>query len=312
MRSPDKKELNKILANYGFHLPKTKLFRTSGNIAYVVKSGKKKYFLRLCPAGARSRSKKEIAAEIELLKYLHRKKNPVILPIAGKNGKEIISWEGRHGYLREFLKNKEKLNPNFLEVRAVGRLLGRMHFAVKNYKTKNPRLHRFDLPATKKSFAKNKNKILKAGFGEFAARFEKEICALRFPKNLPKGMLHEDFGKRHILWKGGKITAVIDFDRAYFGPLILDLGQAARGWCFDKNWKKWDAKKFRAFISGYESERKLSVLEKKYLIDAIKFGCLERALSFLLNYIFGGGKKYGRLAEDELFNLIPQIKGIDN
>ncbi|MBU2263161.1 hypothetical protein KJ750_00675, partial [Patescibacteria group bacterium] len=74
-------------------------------------------------------------------------------------------------------------------------------------------------------------------------------------------------------------------DRSYYGKLIFDLGQACRGWCFVSDWKKWSNKNFRALIKGYEKERKLSSLEKKHLIDAIKFGILERGLAFALRYI---------------------------
>jgi Ser/Thr protein kinase RdoA (MazF antagonist) len=42
---------------------------TSGNISYIIKASDQPYFLRLCPAGPRWRSQKEILAELELLAY---------------------------------------------------------------------------------------------------------------------------------------------------------------------------------------------------------------------------------------------------
>jgi len=68
----------------------------------------------------------------------------------------------------------------------------------------------------------------------FVIKFEKEISNLSFPKELPQGMIHEDLGKRHVLWQNNKISGILDFDRCYYGKLILDLGQAVRGWCFYK------------------------------------------------------------------------------
>ena len=67
---------------------------------------------------------------------------------------------------------------------------------------------------------------------------------------------------------------------------MLDLGQALRGWCFVNDWTKWSDRNFRAFIGGYQSERKLTATEKKYFVDAIKFGILERALAFCSRFVF--------------------------
>ncbi len=57
------------------------------------------------------------------------------------------------------------------------------------------------------------------------------------------------------------------------------MGQAIRGWCFN-DWKKWDKEKFHSVLNGYESQRKLTSLEKEYLLKAIKFGLIERVLAF--------------------------------
>ena len=80
--------------------------------------------------------------------------------------------------------------------------------------------------------------------------------------------------------------AVLDFDRFYFAPLIFDLGQAIRGWCFLGDGQKWSQDNFKALISGYQTKRRLSPIEKKNLVDSIKFAVLERSLSFYSRYIY--------------------------
>lgn len=306
--------IRKILSNYNIKdIQNIKPLKTSGNISYLIKTKTKKYFLRLSPDGPRARTKNDILAEIELLKFLHKKDIPVLLPIVQKNGKEIVSYKKHNGYLREFLIEDARLDTTIQEVKAVGRLLGKMHKILKNYKTKYSRSHNFGLEETEKLFLKNKNKILKSNFrnkDKFVTKFIEEINALKFSNKLPKGAIHEDLGKRHILWSKKNIKTVIDFDRFYFGDLILDLGQALRGWCFDKDWQKWDIKKHNAFLSAYQAERKLTLEEKKYLINAIKFAFLERALSFCLSYIYLQKKRDEVLANDELFNLLPQIDNL--
>ena len=282
------KELLALLKNFGLEkVKKITPFPTSGNIAYKIETSKGKYFLRLCPDGQRWRSKGEIQAEIELLEYLKKRRFPVSEPICAKNGKKIISLGNRHGYLRKFIEGKEKLHPMREEIKKLGKILGTFHTLTENYKTAHKRKHVWDLNQTKKYFKEDRKIILKSNFKDkkkFVHLVEQELSKLHFPQNLPSGTIHEDLGKRHVIWNRGKIVSVIDFDRAYYGKLVLDLGQAARGWCFKNNWKSWSNENLKALLQGYESKRRLTLLEKKYLQDAIKFAILERAISFALRY----------------------------
>ncbi|MBU4224112.1 phosphotransferase, partial [Patescibacteria group bacterium] len=185
-----------------------------------------------------------------------------------------------------------------------GELGGRCHSLTESDKTKIKRTNCLDLKETQKHFKQAKAIILKSSFkdrGKFLEKYEKEILSLDFPNILPAGMIHEDLGKRHVLWNKNKISAIVDFDRAYYGKIVLDLGQACRGWCFTNNWKKWSNDNFRALIGGYQKERKLSLLEKKFLLDAINFAVLERALAFCLHAILSGNKKDWRHANNGLF-----------
>jgi len=281
--------LNELLRKFPLGtIRKIELLATSGNISYIVNTDEKNYLLRLSPLGFRWRSKQEIDAELEIIDYLLAKKFPVVKPIATKSGKQIISWKNHFGYLREFINAKPKLNPTLDEVRQFGELLGTFHNLIDNYKTKYKRKHIWDLKETKKNFEEDKKIILKSNFKqkmEFIEKFEKEIFSLNFPENLPSGTIHEDLGKRHVLWQKDKIVGIIDFDRSYYGKLILDLGEACRGWCFINNWKRWSNGVFQSLINGYQSKRRLTDPEKKYLVNSIKFGILERSLSFCLRFI---------------------------
>ncbi|MBU1102838.1 phosphotransferase [Patescibacteria group bacterium] len=302
--------LRKIFAHFELgKILKTESLATSGNISYLVKTANKTYFLRLCPLGPRWRSQGEISAEIELLHYLKKNNFPVIVPIKSKDNQEVISWKNHYGYLREFTKAKAKLNPSLLEIEKFGETLGWFHSLVENYKTKKRRQHSFDLAETQKYFKQKKNKILKSNFKnkkDFVERYEKEIFTLNFPASLPCGMIHEDLGRRHVLWQGSKIAAVVDFDRSYFGQLILDLGEAIRGWCFVDGWQKWSKENFTALAEGYQRRRKLTDLEKHYLSDAIKFGILERALAFCQRFV-----EVTQDSEDQKFALNSVFRQID-
>lgn len=288
-KSIPQKDLIKILKGYSLgEIQKIEPIKTSGNLSFLVRADSGDYFLRICPEGQRWRSKEEIASELELIDHLNKNNFSAPKLIAKINEDFIIEYEGKFGYLRKYDSSDAILNPNIAEVEEFGRTLGWLHSLLEGYQTKNKRNHFFDLETTKKNFLEDKPIILKSDLPDkenFINNFEKELFSLSFPDNLPKGMIHEDLGKRHILWKDGKISCIIDFDRTYYGKLIIDLGQAIRGWCIIDD-SLWSNENFEALLKGYLEKRKLTDLEKQYLFDAVKFGILERGLSFCLNYVY--------------------------
>jgi len=288
--------------------------KTSGNRSFLIVTDLGQYFLRLCGDLHRYRSKEGIEGELDLLDKLKANNFPVIDYIKTKTGERVVNLGNHNGYLSKYLAGEfVQGDPGEKQLATVGKILGRYHKLVENYKIEKRNNLNFGLDKTKRFFEERKEEILKSNFAQaekFVEVFAKEINNLNFPENLPQGMLHEDLGRRHVIWQDEKITAIIDFDRTYFGPLILDLGQALRGWCFMDNWQNWSQDNARIFLAGYESERKLSDLEKEYLVPAIKFAILERALSFCLKFIYSDKPD----KEDERFawkSLSQQIKQIE-
>ncbi|MFA5188742.1 MAG: phosphotransferase [Patescibacteria group bacterium] len=288
--------------------------QTSGNFSFLVTTDLGQYFLRLCGERNRFRSKEEIEGELDLLDKLKVNNFPVIDYLKTKTGERVVSLENHNGYFRKYLTGDfVQGNPTDKQLTEVGKFLGQYHNIVENYKIEKRKNINLGLEKTRKFFAEHKEEILQSNFKEadkFVEVFNEEIVKLNFPEDLPQGMLHEDLGKRHVIWQGDKIAAIIDFDRSYFGSLILDLGQALRGWCFKDNWQKWSKDNTRILLAGYETERKLSDLEKEYLVPAIKFAILERALSFCLKYIYSDNpdQEDEKFSRDSLFRQIKQIK----
>jgi homoserine kinase type II len=285
-----KQDLDSVLSNFNFrNILSIEPMSTSGNVSYIITTDLGKYFLRLSPdKGPRYRSISEIHSEIELLYYLRQNNFPVLLPIKGKDGRIMISIKNHNGYIRKFIGDNARDNPTPEEVEEFGQALGRFHVLIRNFNTKNKREHIFDFERTKEFFKEDMKYIMNSNFKfkkKFASMINSVLESLNFPEYLPSGMIHEDLGKRHVLWRGNKISSIIDFDRAYYGKIILDFGQACRGWCFKDNWRVWSNENFRHLLRGYSKRRKLTEIEKGYLIDAIKFAIIERAISFSLRYI---------------------------
>ena len=308
-------EIIKLASQYEIgQIKSVELVQTSGNNSFLITTDLGQYFLRLCGDLHRYRSKEEIEGELDLIDKLKDNNFPVIDYLKTKTGERVVSLENHNGYLRKYLDGEfVQGNPTDKQLTAVGKILGRYHKIIENHKIGKRNNINFGLDKTKKFFEEHNEEILKSNFKEadkFVEVFEQEINKLSFPESLPCGMLHEDLGKRHVIWQNNEIKAIIDFDRSYFGYLILDLGQALRGWCFIDNWQKWSKDNAGIFLAGYESERMLSDLEKEFLMPAIKFAILERALSFCLRYIYSDkpDEEDEKFALDSLFQQINKIK----
>ena len=313
-----KSALMNILQEYNLgKVGKIKSVSTSGNITFLITTSSGKYILRLCPEGERWRSQEEILAELELIDYLNKHNFPAPCPIAKENREMVVEYKNKFGYLRKYDNGQAILEPNTKQVTQFGNTLGWFHHLIENYQTKHKRKHFWDLKTTQENFSEVKENILKSNFPQatgFVNKLEKELFNLSFPDKSPQGMIHEDLGRRHALWQDNKISCILDFDRCYYGKLVLDLGQAIRGWCFTNDWHKWSNQNLTALLKGYSQKRKLTDLEKEYLFKAVKFAVLERGLAFCLRYInltqMSSDEQFARrsVSDTDLFDIFKKNK----
>ena len=252
--------------------------KTSGNFSFLISTDKSEYILRLCGSEFRYRTYDEISSEVKLLNYLLENKIPVPKPI-DFNKEFVISVENKNGILYKYILGKNNTNPDSYHCFKIGEILGKIHKLTMNREYSGRK--EWGLKTAKEKFEEIKNEITD---NEILEKFSLILNELTFPDDLPKGILHEDFGKGHVFFIKEEISGIIDWDRSYYGPLILDLGQAIRGWCMD-NWKDVNTEKAYSLIKGYESQRKLNETERTSLLNVVKFAFIERAISYYINYL---------------------------
>lgn len=306
----NKTTLKKILSLYNLgSLENYQKIPSSGNLVYLLQTNSGEFLLRLCGEDLRWRSEKEIEGELELIERLIKYNFPVFPAIPMVNGVKVLRWKNRSGYLRNYIKGDDLKNPTLYQVEQAGQMVGWYHKIVEGYKVK-PKRKTWDSGETKKYFKKHKLDILKSSLKNarlFIKGVEKELDSLTFPQNLPKGMIHEDLAKRHFIWQGNKIVNLIDFDRSYYGPLLLDLGTALRSWCF-VNWNHWSNENLKNFLRGYQKKRPLSKLELKYLYQAVKFSTVEREIAFWIRAGQGKESKIAQKSRRSLFSLLDELE----
>ena len=100
-------------------------------------------------------------------------------------------------------------------------------------------------------------------YPEVYRHFEKSVkrmAEIHWP-DLPVGLVHHDVFPDNSLFQGNQLQALIDFECACTDTLMLDVGMTIYGFCFVED--QLDETLLEAFLTAYESERKLSALEKE-------------------------------------------------
>ena len=69
------------------------------------------------------------------------------------------------------------------------------------------------------------------------------------------GMIHGDLFRDNVLWDGGEISAILDFEQASGGSLVYDLAVCLNDWCWDGAPRIELA---HALITGYQTVRPLT------------------------------------------------------
>lgn len=241
------------------------------NSNYVIQTANGKFILR----AYKFKTKLEILSELELLKFLSSKQFPCPLPIGS-----LFATNQKHICCFKFIAGEALKTVSEKNLKSIARLTARLHTLTKSYQPKYKREGE-GLSVIKKYLKSKKSEILNSKFKnsqEFISFLEAELKRFNFPESLPRGAVHVDIKKENIIRGADKKLHLIDFDNFYEDFLVIDIGSTIMWLCTDNEKLNW--KKVKIFLQEYGSLRKLSSLEKKYLLDAIKFNCLKQAFKY--------------------------------
>jgi homoserine kinase type II len=176
-------------------------------------------------------------------------------PFARHAGKAItlFPWvAGRHLGAREVTRR---------HVGQVGAQLARLHLCGADFPERRPGIYTLEhIAARFRTFAGSGDPKL----AQVVPLIREELERLpreRAPE-LPEGLIHQDLFRDNVLFDddGDAITALIDFEQAAWGRWAYDLAVALLAWCFHDD--EFDAPLVAVMISGYQSVRKLSDVER--------------------------------------------------
>ena len=118
--------------------------------------------------------------------------------------------------------------------------------------------------------------ISKIDNAEFTELYKTELAeSFQNLKRFPIGIIHGDPYLDNVLVSVSdheQLLALVDFEDACVGPVMFDVGSAIAGGCIDDTGLNWTG--IKAFLTGYESVRKLSAIERDAITQFIRIGIM--------------------------------------
>lgn len=245
------------------------LYRRGMHDTYVVKTGVRRYYLKVYYHGLRTL--KEIEAEVLLLHHLKKEQIRVVEPIIGNDGRYILELhavEGiRYGVLYDEIQGEEGVTDGQVTGQ-LGAYIASIHNAFDKIASPVHRWHLDEYSLVDRSMQYLKNYASLYSFDyEFLDRIADEAkskIAAELTKTLPSyGLCHGDLYGGNIRIDHAGNPAMFDFDLCGYGWRAYDISLFVSCFGLGVGREAMEKRERRRedFLNGYAMERSLSQAE---------------------------------------------------
>ncbi len=246
-------QLASALAGYGLPPPDRVLPEPKGsvNTNHHLWSGGRRWFLRL----NEGKTAEDVAFEVKVLQFLAAQGFPAapLVPLA--DGSTQAEVAGRPAMLFAFVAGEELERGDVTPGRCaeVGGVMGRLHALAPNFRAVRPNPYGW-------SRVEGWVRELGASGGDdplvapSVPMMESELALSRALPDAPRGLVHGDLFLDNVLWSGGRIAAVLDWEMSCVDAFAYDLAVVLNAWCYRERFEPALA---RALLAGYRGQRPL-------------------------------------------------------
>lgn len=251
------------------------------NTNYKLETSRKNYILTIFEKRVKT---KDLPFFINLKNHLFNKNFNCPQPIKNKSGKNINLINNKSCVLISYLEGKKILNVNSDHCNQVGKILASFHKDTIDFLKK--RKNSMGYNQWEKIFIKCKKLSIKK-YKDINIKIEKELQFLKdkWPKDLPKGIIHGDVFQDNVFFKDNKFSGLIDFYFSCNDFYAYDIAITINAWCFNRDYN-FEADKFNHLIRGYENLRKLEVIEKNNLSILLRGAAIRILITRLHDQLF--------------------------
>jgi homoserine kinase type II len=204
-------------------------------------------------------------------------------PVRNRHGHALGRIAGRPAAIVTFLEGMWDNRPSVRRCAAVGEALGKLHRAGAGFALS--RANALGIEAWPALFAEARARAGEIQPG-LAGEIEKELAFLagKWPRDLPRGVIHADLFPDNVLFVGDELSGLIDFYFACTDELAYDAAICINAWCFEPD-GSFNIGKGLAFFSAYEGVRKFSAAEIEALPILARGASLRFALTRLVDWL---------------------------
>ena len=213
-----------------------------------------------------------------LLDHLAARGCPVPRTIHDRDGASYSLHDGKALALIEFLPGVSVSEPTAGQAHAVGGALAQIHLAAADFPGRRENSLGLEgwLELAKACGAEGLASI----HPELGHIVERELTLLdrKWPRDLPRSVIHADLFPDNVLMLGDTVTGLIDFYFACHDITAYDLAVTHAAWCFGNDGRQFDPALSQALLTGYEAVRTLLPAER----DALPVLARGAAMRFLM------------------------------
>lgn len=240
------------------------------------------------------------ALEIRLLEHLGARGVPTVRPLpraaSARDGMALSSYSGKAAAVFPWIDGEVLCQKRVTEdvMEQVGRVLARIHVAGAGFE--GAERSRFDashlrgrllgLRARGYGRASLTGGVAGGEVGADVERLAERLAAYVERERArggpePAALVHGDVFRDNVLWRDGRMAAVLDFESASLGSVTFDLCVTMLAWCYGDALEGGLA---RALARGYTRERPLSAADRERLFDDAVFAALRFSITRITDY----------------------------
>ena len=236
---------------------------------------------------------------LHLMKHLAQQGIPVPEPQAvvtaqagqtEKPGEILLRLKDKPAAVVNRLRGRSELAPTPAHCAAVGETLARMHLAGRDFGRSQPNLRGLawwndTVPVVLPHLDEAQSRLI---LSELA--YQNHVAASSGWQALPRGPIHADLFRDNVMFDSDSgsgtpvLTGFFDFYFAGCDTFLFDIGVSLNDWCVDLDTGAHDAARADAFLTAYQSVRRLTAPERALLPAMLRAGALRFWVSRLWDF----------------------------
>ncbi len=260
----------------------------SVNTNYHLWAGGRRWFLRL----NEGKSDADVAFEAAVVRHLQAAGYPVAALVPATDGASHVLVRGRQAMLFAFVAGEElpREAVNASHVRRIGEMLGWLRTLSPGLAATRPNPYGTSRVAPWIAELDEEARH-DAAIAEALPMLRDEFQRAAELPDAPRGLVHGDLFIDNVLWSGGDVAAVLDWEMSGIEAFAWDVAVGLNAWCYTD---RFDATRARALLEGYRARAPLDAATEAALYPFTRLVALRYTASRIHAFHLAG------LGEDRL------------